>query len=274
MRYGMPTPEAYKSQWLVRDLRFKSERVFKAYSSLFMRHLCEPSSNREDYFNDGVPREGLNRHNVLARIGIMALIRRKVQVIILFKQLGASQGIQEFERENGLWSMPEVREKQLADELVKLGILSEDGKKSSREGSVDSVKEGSVSKDSVKEEESVSKEIDDIRTSNGNVNDESHYNEEEASTTEDKMEVDTTRESKEKVKFEEKMEVDMASELRERAESDAATAPGLIKKEASPGSIHEGRQTNVDRIVPHFKFNITDGGFTELHVCTRQTFRV
>jgi hypothetical protein len=80
MRYGMPTPDSYKCQWLVRDLRLKSEKVFKAYASLFMRHLCEPGANREDHFNDGVPREGLNRHSVLTRIGTMALIRRKVQV--------------------------------------------------------------------------------------------------------------------------------------------------------------------------------------------------
>jgi hypothetical protein len=79
MRYGMPTPDAFRSQWLVRDLKNKSEKAFKAYSSLFMRHLCEPG-DRDDHFNDGVPREGLNRHNVLSRIGTMALIRRKVQV--------------------------------------------------------------------------------------------------------------------------------------------------------------------------------------------------
>lgn len=80
MRFGMPPPDAYNSQWLTRDLRVKSERAFKAYCSLFMRHLCEPGSDTADHFNDGVPREGLNRQNVLTRIGSMALIRRKVQV--------------------------------------------------------------------------------------------------------------------------------------------------------------------------------------------------
>lgn len=33
MRYGMPTPDSYRSQWLVRDLKVKSEKAFKAYSS-------------------------------------------------------------------------------------------------------------------------------------------------------------------------------------------------------------------------------------------------
>jgi len=62
----------------VRDLRGKPERVFKAYVSLFMRHLCEPIADNVDKFADGVPREGLSRQHVLTRIGIIALIRKKV----------------------------------------------------------------------------------------------------------------------------------------------------------------------------------------------------
>merc|ERR1719410_250009 len=42
MRYGMPPQDVFNSQWLVRDLRGKSDKCFKAYTSLFMRHLCEP----------------------------------------------------------------------------------------------------------------------------------------------------------------------------------------------------------------------------------------
>lgn len=80
MRWGMPPQDAYQSQWLVRDLKGKSERAFKAYTSLFMRHLCEPGAENQETFNDGVPREGLNRQHVLTRIGIMSLIRKKNQV--------------------------------------------------------------------------------------------------------------------------------------------------------------------------------------------------
>ena len=69
---------------LVRDLRGKPERVFKAYVSLFMRHLCEPIADNVDKFADGVPREGLSRQHVLTRIGIIALIRKKVlQLVVL-----------------------------------------------------------------------------------------------------------------------------------------------------------------------------------------------
>ena len=63
---------------LVRDLRGKSEKEFKAYTSLFMRHLCEPGADTSDTFADGVPREGLSRQHVLTRIGIMSLVRKKV----------------------------------------------------------------------------------------------------------------------------------------------------------------------------------------------------
>lgn len=49
--------------------------------SLFMRHLCEPGADGAETFADGVPREGLSRQHVLTRIGVMSLVRKKVQVI-------------------------------------------------------------------------------------------------------------------------------------------------------------------------------------------------
>jgi hypothetical protein len=93
MRFGMPPKDAFNSQWMVRDLRGKSDKCFRAYVSLFMRHLCEPGSENEETFADGVPREGLSRQHVLSRIGIMSLIRKKVQ---------------EFEMVNGKHSMPHL----------------------------------------------------------------------------------------------------------------------------------------------------------------------
>lgn len=69
---------------LVRDLRGKAEKVFKAYISLFMRHLCEPGADTSETFADGVPREGLSRQHVLTRIGIMSLVRKKVGMCASF----------------------------------------------------------------------------------------------------------------------------------------------------------------------------------------------
>uniref|UniRef100_A0A674AKT0 Chromodomain helicase DNA binding protein 4a n=1 Tax=Salmo trutta TaxID=8032 RepID=A0A674AKT0_SALTR len=81
MRYGMPPQDAFTTQWLVRDLRGKAEKEFKAYVSLFMRHLCEPGADGAETFADGVPREGLSRQHVLTRIGVMSLIRKKVRCL-------------------------------------------------------------------------------------------------------------------------------------------------------------------------------------------------
>merc|ERR1719220_1568374 len=106
VRYGMPPQDAFNSQWLVRDLKGKSEKFFRAYVSLFMRHLCEPGNESAETFADGVPREGLSRQHVLTRIGIMSLIRKKVQ---------------EFETINGKHSMPHLAAK-LA-EIAKEGLL-------------------------------------------------------------------------------------------------------------------------------------------------------
>uniref|UniRef100_A0A8C4YPS3 Chromodomain helicase DNA binding protein 5 n=1 Tax=Gopherus evgoodei TaxID=1825980 RepID=A0A8C4YPS3_9SAUR len=79
MRWGMPPQDAFNSHWLVRDLRGKSEKEFRAYVSLFMRHLCEPGADGAETFADGVPREGLSRQHVLTRIGVMSLVRKKVE---------------------------------------------------------------------------------------------------------------------------------------------------------------------------------------------------
>uniref|UniRef100_G3TYY5 Chromodomain helicase DNA binding protein 3 n=1 Tax=Loxodonta africana TaxID=9785 RepID=G3TYY5_LOXAF len=100
MRWGMPPQDAFTTQWLVRDLRGKTEKEFKAYVSLFMRHLCEPGADGSETFADGVPREGLSRQQVLTRIGVMSLVKKKVQ---------------EFEHINGRWSMPELMPEPSAD---------------------------------------------------------------------------------------------------------------------------------------------------------------
>ena len=52
--------------------------IYRAYTAMFLRHLCEPGADKTDTYSDGVPREGVNRMQVLSRIGIMSLIRRKV----------------------------------------------------------------------------------------------------------------------------------------------------------------------------------------------------
>ena len=46
---------------------------------MFMRHMCEPDDETgTKAFSDGVPREGMSRHLVLTRMGILRLVRNKV----------------------------------------------------------------------------------------------------------------------------------------------------------------------------------------------------
>ncbi|KAK2159555.1 hypothetical protein LSH36_151g07062 [Paralvinella palmiformis] len=92
MKYGLPSEDVYNSPWRGRDLKDKSEKVLKAYTALFMRHLCEPISEDSEFFLDGIPREGLSQQHVLTRVGMIALIKKKVI---------------EFEKVNGWHSMKE-----------------------------------------------------------------------------------------------------------------------------------------------------------------------
>ncbi|KAI6058701.1 Chromodomain-helicase-DNA-binding protein 3 isoform X4 [Aix galericulata] len=75
MRWGMPPQDAFTSQWL-------------------------PGADGSETFADGVPREGLSRQQVLTRIGVMSLVKKKVQ---------------EFEHINGRWSLPELVPEPSAD---------------------------------------------------------------------------------------------------------------------------------------------------------------
>ena len=154
MRFGMPPHDAFNSQWMARDLRGKSEKEFKAYVSMFMRHLCEPSmDSNQQTFADGVPREGLSRQQVLTRIGIMSLIRRKVQ---------------EFESINGLWSMPELQDKendesnktQVKEESVKGDVekMETNGEKEETETSITEMLAQANTSTAVKDEDSTNDE--------------------------------------------------------------------------------------------------------------------
>uniref|UniRef100_A0A0N5C749 DNA helicase n=1 Tax=Strongyloides papillosus TaxID=174720 RepID=A0A0N5C749_STREA len=198
MRWGMPPSDAYQSQWLTRDLKSKSERVFKAYSSLFMRHLCEPVAESADTFSDGVPREGINRHHILARMGIMCLIRRKVQ---------------EFESYNGSWSMPEVKEQM--DKAAAAAASNTGGGNSSETKEVTPLKEDKSMSPS-------NEDIDMADASNDGAG-------------EVKTEIMDT-------------------------ESNENTTDNIMENNHAHASID-----GIKRPRPPFKFNIADGGFTELH---------
>ena len=249
MRYGMPPQDVFNSQWLVRDLRGKSEKCFKAYTSLFMRHLCEPGNENSETFADGVPREGLSRQHVLTRIGVMSLIRKKVQ---------------EFEGINGKHSMPHL--------IVKKAVA---GKKEGEDAEVRSISSTPVTGEahaphapyaphapgtptgtpisSARASPQPKEKEDEIKEVAPKVN-----GEEKKEEVAEKMEVEEKKEEKK----EEEVKEEAAEEEKKEGEAAAEVKPeDKEKSEKKP----EDKKVEDDKKEQEFKFNIADGGFTELH---------
>ncbi len=268
MRYGMPPQDAFNSQWLVRDLRGKSEKCFRAYVSLFMRHLCEPGTENTETFADGVPREGLSRQHVLTRIGVMSLIRKKVH---------------EFEAINGRHSMPHIADK-LQEAKRQQQLLHQGANESEATTATNTPMSGTPTSSAraspaPKDEES-KKPKEEPSTDENKADEKKDEKEEEATTTEgkekekeqsSKMEVDVAV-SKEEKKPEDSSEKDKAEgsseekkkpdENGDAKENDDAHKNGEVKKE------EDGKETSNsedERKPAKFMFNIADGGFTELH---------
>ncbi|XP_060558085.1 chromodomain-helicase-DNA-binding protein 5-like [Ruditapes philippinarum] len=190
MRYGMPPQDAFNSQWLVRDLRGKTEKVFRAYVSLFMRHLCEPGADNAETFADGVPREGLSRQHVLTRIGIMSLVRKKVQ---------------EFEAINGENSMPYTKATEAVDKLKK----EKDSAASPavEKGAGDKVEPKTEKEAESKEEEGdkkVEEEPKEEDKGDGDKDEKAEEKVEEKKEEPEKMETESTEKENEEVKEESK----------------------------------------------------------------------
>merc|ERR1712228_619643 len=249
MRYGMPPQDVFNSQWLVRDLRGKSEKCFKAYTSLFMRHLCEPGNENSETFADGVPREGLSRQHVLTRIGVMSLIRKKVQ---------------EFEGINGRHSMPHLIVKKKKPE----GDQSE-GDKSVSSTPADTPATGTPSTTPV---------------SSARASPSPKEKEEEAEKGEEKSEITELKKmEKRKKKRAEAMETDEKKEAKEEEVKEEAAEdkdkkddeikeiPVEDKKENGTNEEDKKKEDEAkddkkeDKKEGKFMFNIADGGFTELH---------
>ncbi|XP_065341812.1 chromodomain-helicase-DNA-binding protein Mi-2 homolog isoform X2 [Cloeon dipterum] len=280
MRYGMPPQDSFNSQWLVRDLRGKSERNFKSYVSLFMRHLCEPGADNAETFADGVPREGLSRQHVLTRIGVMSLIRKKVQ---------------EFEHINGYYSMPEMVKRPAKPENPEVQSTATSNSATpatSAAASPAPPKEEESKEAGTKEGEPAEKEAEKEKTEGG---EEAAPKEEDAAAKESEvkkeepMELDASpkkdkpdEEIKEDKKAEDEVKAD-AKEDEEAKKSEEGDKPKeeskdetkkdekkdeetkeeeKEKKEEKP---EEDLKVEEDKSKRRFMFNIADGGFTELH---------
>uniref|UniRef100_A0A8D0ACU4 Chromodomain helicase DNA binding protein 4 n=1 Tax=Sander lucioperca TaxID=283035 RepID=A0A8D0ACU4_SANLU len=257
MRYGMPPQDAFTNQWLVRDLRGKSEKEFKAYVSLFMRHLCEPGADGAETFADGVPREGLSRQHVLTRIGVMSLIRKKVQ---------------EFEHVNGQWSMPwmaELEENKRAAALA----AGEDPKTPSTGTPADTQpntpiieipdeSEKSPVLEKKEEEVDSAAEKEEKEMGNGNEGKEKEADDTSKEKEEKNETSETERDTPAEVKGEDQKEEKDAVKT---DESGKLQNGENTKEGATAASVVNVSEEKKKATKQRFMFNIADGGFTELH---------
>uniref|UniRef100_A0A7N8Y5V8 Chromodomain helicase DNA binding protein 4b n=1 Tax=Mastacembelus armatus TaxID=205130 RepID=A0A7N8Y5V8_9TELE len=256
MRYGMPPQDAFTNQWLVRDLRGKSEKEFKAYVSLFMRHLCEPGADGAETFADGVPREGLSRQHVLTRIGVMSLIRKKVQ---------------EFEHVNGQWSMPwmaELEENKRAAALA----AGEDPKTPSTGTPADTQPNTPIPDESEKSPVAEKKE-GEVDSSAGKEEKEKEAGDGNEGKEKEAEDMSKEKEEKDKNSDMEKDTFDgvKGEGVEGKTESDEVKSKGEIDdvntlfNGGTPASVVNISEEKRKATKQRFMFNIADGGFTELH---------
>lgn len=269
-------------------MRGKSERNFKAYVSLFMRHLCEPGADNAETFADGVPREGLNRQHVLTRIGVMSLIRKKVH---------------EFEHINGFYSMPEVAAR--AAELVAAKDKAIEDKTSASQAPSG---ESSTATPAV----SAPSTACPSPTATTTIDETKKKESDEKTDTEEKKEADVKKDTDEKLADEkpngadektkkdaekpkgesgEAMDVDEDVVKTEKVDDDSKKEMKSEEKAKKEPKIEEKTETpdiEIEKVVVKeeksaeekakekelakeerskrkFMFNIADGGFTELH---------
>ncbi len=268
----------------MRDLKGKSEKCFRAYVSLFMRHLCEPGNENAETFADGVPREGLSRQHVLTRIGIMSLIRKKVH---------------EFESINGKHSMPHLAAKMAsaaaaaaaakkpdeseattATNTPQSGTPASSARASPAPKDEEKKPEASASKDAKDSKDEVVKDEPKKEEVDKKPEDEKEAKETKEEAKEEKMDVDESKpketadkdaekdakapeeKDKDKEAVEEKEVKEVEEEkktngVEEKKDDDSSKKNGEVKEES--------KEKEEDRKPQKFMFNIADGGFTELH---------
>uniref|UniRef100_A0A4W4ELC4 DNA helicase n=1 Tax=Electrophorus electricus TaxID=8005 RepID=A0A4W4ELC4_ELEEL len=273
MRYGMPPQDAFTTQWLVRDLRGKSEKEFKAYVSLFMRHLCEPGADGAETFADGVPREGLSRQHVLTRIGVMSLIRKKVQ---------------EFEHVNGQWSMPWMMELEENKKAAAAAAAAAAGHPDSPAKTPSTGTPADTQPNTPAPGLVIAIPDEDEKMPSPAENKEKEEKDKASESTMETEKAESGEEDKEKEKAGEAVEQSKTAEakpqgseiksedpwytllvwvsdLRDEKETGKTEEPAKLQNGDSAKDGGSGATEEKKKAKTRFMFNIADGGFTELH---------
>ena len=275
----MPPQDAFNSQWLVRDLRGKSEKNFRAYVSLFMRHLCEPGADNSETFADGVPREGLSRQHVLTRIGVMSLIRKKVQEfehingtlsVMIPEVLTTSNGTNGSTAVSTISSSlttpndskaasPSMADKDTADQ-PKTEVEEEKVPESDdKEDNVEDKEELAPIDDKIVEQIQETKKEIESSSETTSQNEDNEKNESKEETKTDETEISSTEEKKSEVEVKEETNGENDDKEMETNETN--------KESTEPMDTNEKEDKEVKKVLAKqkFMFNIADGGFTELH---------
>lgn len=266
MRFGLPPQDMNitDSQWYVRDLKGKSEKHLRAFTSLFVSHLCEPGDPASKTFEDGVPKEGLNINQVLARIGMVSLIRKKVR---------------EYEKKHGLESIPSKKaeeEHKPVNEMSKDFAEFEDSSQNSAatdgKGSVDTQSEKMADENKEESEDNREEPKSENKTNEDKTGDKSKADEEtEEMQTEEKLRVDGSDDTKADTKEGEDVEMKDEAKSEDQNDSKQETKPEETNgsnEEPVVNGVKEDKEREAEEEKPlidqQFEFNIRDGGFTEL----------
>ncbi|CAN8326863.1 unnamed protein product [Cochlearia groenlandica] len=78
MRYGVGN---YDWKDFIKPLEQKTYEEIKDYGVLFLKHLIEDTEDSAPDYSDGVPKEGLKRDEVLARISLLMLVKEKSKFV-------------------------------------------------------------------------------------------------------------------------------------------------------------------------------------------------
>ena len=252
MRFGLPfiDQNISDSQFFVRELKTKSEKHLRAYSSLFISHLCEPGDPTATTFEDGVPKEGLNVSQVLTRIGIISLIKRKVY---------------EYESKHGLVSMKLLKKPppptQATSILAKPVENGNDSSEQKPKDTVTSVNENSEDTSTEVKTEEVKEEPMEVDNPDQDKKEEPV---EEVDKIKEVVKEDVEIKSQDIQKEEEK---GSATDISENKVNDENKKSEEENKEIAveTNGTKEEEIDEVDAVVKEFEFSIKDGGFTELH---------
>lgn len=197
---------------------------------MFMRHLCEPSNDtNQATFADGVPREGLSRQQVLTRIGIMSLIRKKIQ---------------EFESINGHWSMSEMQNANATANVTEASETS------------------STSKPAKEEEKVVDVESQAAETSITEMLAEAAGESNKKVTKDEDEEMEKSESVKQEVST---AAADLSKKIDDTNKENNLTSNPITALK-STNKIKYAKPDKPEKLNSFkFMFNIADGGFTELH---------